>query len=92
MRIDLNNAIAQQIAAERADKSNNKPASTSSTSEDKASFSHGAETLSSLVQKALAPSTDRATKVVALRDSVAKGQYKTDPDATAEAMIKEGSE
>jgi len=92
MRIDLNNSIAQQVAAERTAKTNGKPASSTSSSEDKASFSAAAESLSSLVERALAPSTARQAHVSALRDAVANGHYKLDPDVMAEAMMKEGSQ
>lgn len=90
MRIDLNNSIAQQIAAERTDKSSNKPGSSTSVSEDKASFSQAAESMSSLMERALAASTSRQERIAALREAVANGQYRLDADAMAEAMLNEG--
>jgi len=92
MRIDLNNSIAQQVAAERAAKGNSKQQSSTAASEDTTSFSHGVESLSSLVEKALTPSAAHQAKVMALRDAIVSGQYKVNPDAMADAMIKEGSQ
>lgn len=92
MRIDPNNSIAQQSAAGRTEKASDKRPSSSSLSEDQATFSHSAVTLASLAQRALAPSATREARVSALRDAVANGHYKLDPDAMAEAMLAEGSE
>jgi flagellar biosynthesis anti-sigma factor FlgM len=90
MRIDLNNSIAQQIAAESSAQKNAKPdPSSASVSEDKASFSKASLSLPALIQGASKPPSSRQERVSALREVVSKGEYKVDTEAVADAMLKE---
>lgn len=92
MRIDLNNTIAQQLAAERSAQKDVKPdPSSSSVSEDKASFSQASLSLPALIHGASKPPVSRQERVAALREVVNKGEYKVDKEAVAEAMISEAA-
>ncbi len=93
MRIDINNLMAQQLAAERAAKSNTKSkASSSSAPEDQATFSESSLSATALIQGAMTEPPTRQEKVAALRDVVQAGQYKLDPVVMADAMLREVGE
>jgi flagellar biosynthesis anti-sigma factor FlgM len=90
MRIDLNNSIAQEVAAERTAQNNTKPDSASaSMGEDKATFSKASMTLPALIQSAMKPPSTRQERVAALREVVSSGKYKVDTEAVADAMLNE---
>ncbi|MBI3476207.1 MAG: flagellar biosynthesis anti-sigma factor FlgM [Acidobacteria bacterium] len=92
MRIDLNNAIAQQLAAEKnSTHKGGKPQPSPLPPEDKATFSNHGPSIHQLVQSALHPSTVRQERIAALRDAVNSGTYSVDADAAANAMIRESS-
>jgi len=93
MRIDIHNLVAQQLAAERAAKSNTKSnASSSSAQEDQATFSESSLSAAALIQGAMTEPPARQEKVAALRDAVQAGQYKLDPVVMADAMLQEVGE
>lgn len=93
MRIDLNNLVASQVAAERSAKKSGKPeTSPAGAGEDRTSFSHASVSLPGLVEGALKPSTARQERVATIREAVSNGQYKPDPHVTAAAMLKESGE
>ena len=92
MRIDLNNAIAQQLATEKnSTNKGGKPAPSALPPEDKATFSHNGASIHQLVQSALHQSTVRQERIATLRDAVSSGTYSVDADAVANAMIKEST-
>jgi flagellar biosynthesis anti-sigma factor FlgM len=91
MRIDLNNPIARQFAAEANGKKAGRPEPSPLSSEDKASFSHSGLSVQSLMASALSPSSVRDERVAALRDAVSSGKYSVDAEAVADAMIRESS-
>jgi flagellar biosynthesis anti-sigma factor FlgM len=93
MRIDLNNSLAQQIAAERSAQKNAAPPeqapAPATSGEDKASFSKASLSLPALIQSALKPPTTREERVAALREVVSNGRYKVDTSSVAESMLTE---
>ena len=92
MRIDLNNSVARQVAAEKAAKAKDKSPSSTSLREDKTSFSKSSLSLPDLVQGAMSAPAARQERIAALRDAVQNGQYRPEPSVIAGAMLKESGE
>jgi anti-sigma28 factor (negative regulator of flagellin synthesis) len=92
MRIDLNNSIARQVAAEKSAKAKENSSASTSAREDKATFSQSSLSLPGLVKSAMSPSAARQERVAALRDVVQSDQYKPDPAAMAKAMLEESGQ
>jgi len=57
--------------------------------EDRATLSAGKANVETLATQALNSPEIRQDKIEALRQAIASGQYKVDPGAIAEAMIRE---
>jgi anti-sigma28 factor (negative regulator of flagellin synthesis) len=89
MRLDLNNPIARQLAAELDAKKSSKPEVPSATVEDGTTFSQRIPSMQVLMQDAMKPSDVRYARIAALRDAYRNGTYSTDADTSAEAMLKE---
>jgi len=92
MRVDLTNVAANQIAAEPNPKqvsANQVAASDVSGSEDRTSFKSDAQSLNSLVSKALSSPEIREEKVASLQQAISSGNYKLDPQAIAGSIIDE---
>jgi flagellar biosynthesis anti-sigma factor FlgM len=89
MRIGLNPADQQSIAADQATKSSTAVTNQSEPSPvgDQFAFSQDRVTLSALATQALATPEIRQTQVDSLRQSVSSGQYQLDPNAIADAML-----
>jgi flagellar biosynthesis anti-sigma factor FlgM len=92
MRIDLNNAAANQISSEP----NAKQVSGASLSQtgvtgsgDTTSFTSDTQSLSSLVGLAMNSPEVRDDKVASLQEQVNSGTYQLDPSAIAGSMIDE---
>ena len=92
MRIDLNRTAANDVAAEQQTKQV-AAAEHSKTNavahEDTTSFSTDSVAVSDLTAKALQTPEVRQDKVNSLRQAVQNGSYKVDPQAVADAMLKE---
>ena len=89
MRIGLNPADQQPIAADQTKKS-----STAVTNQseplpvnDEFAFSQDRVTLSALATQAMATPESRQSQVDSLRQSVSSGQYQLDPNEIADAML-----
>lgn len=59
--------------------------------EDSATLSLGHDTIGTLAAQAMSPPELRADKIEALRQSIATGQYKVEPDKVAEAILSESA-
>ena len=89
MRIGLNPADQQPIAADQTKKS-----STAVTNQseplpvnDEFAFSQDRVTLSALATQAMATPESRQSQVDSLRQSVSSGQYQLDPNEIADALL-----
>ena len=89
MRIGLNPADQQPIAADQTKKS-----STAVTNQseplpvnDEFAFSQDRVTLSALATQAMATPESRQSQVDSLRQSVSSGEYQLDPNGIAAAML-----
>lgn len=94
MRIDLNYIIANEVTAQRSTKNVNTSKQTDATtstssSEDQASFMEMGMSLPSLVDQAMQPPDSREERVAALKDAIQSGQYSVDPQTVADAMLVE---
>ena len=97
MRIDLNYIIANEVTAQRSAKnvttSKQTDATTStSSSEDQASFMEMGMSLSSLVEQAMQSPDARQERVANLKDAIQSGQYSVDPQVVADAMLVEAGQ
>ena len=91
MKIDLNNSTPDPIVTPQG-KNHGSSTSTSqvhNAGEDTASLSFDRARVGSLVSQAMASPDVRQDKVDALRQSIANGQSKVEPDRVAEAMLQE---
>ena len=90
MRIGPNLSDLQGVSTDRAENSSaaaGKPRVQSSG--DSESFAEDTVSISSLAAKAMQMPAVRANKVESLRQTVASGQYKLDPQAIAAAMVSQ---
>jgi flagellar biosynthesis anti-sigma factor FlgM len=90
MRIGLNPAEQQPIAADQTKKSSTAATNQSEPSHvgDEFAFSQDRVTLSALATQALATPEIRQTQVDSLRQSVSSGQYQLDPNQIADSMLQ----
>jgi flagellar biosynthesis anti-sigma factor FlgM len=89
MKIDLNNSTPDLTITPRGN--DNSAGSTSpvhKTEEDTASLSFDRASVGSLVSQATTSPEVRQDKVEALRQAISSGQFKLEPDKTAEAMLQ----
>jgi flagellar biosynthesis anti-sigma factor FlgM len=56
---------------------------------DRTTLSTGSQSVSSLTSQALAAGTERSARVESLRQSVNSGDYQLEPDAIAQAILKD---
>jgi flagellar biosynthesis anti-sigma factor FlgM len=91
MRIDLNNAAANQVSSEPNAKQVSGSISQTGVagSEDTTSFTSDTASLSSLVGLAMNSPEVRDDKVASMQQQVNSGTYQLDPSAIAGSMIDE---
>jgi negative regulator of flagellin synthesis FlgM len=89
MRIDANQPISNQAAAERVSRNSGKSGSAAGTSADGATFSADRAGVGGLEAQVLATPAIREDRVAALRESIRNGSYQVDPGKIADAMLKE---
>ena len=92
MRIDPNNAITRQVAAEKIAKSKEKSGASAPVGQDKASFSKSSLSLQALAKAATSTPTARQERVSALQDKFRSGNYEPDPKIIAHAMLDEAGD
>jgi len=90
MNINLNGATPNPIITQQ----DSTPAAKSANpgqvpAEDSATLSIGQDSIDTLTSQAMASSELRSDKIEALRQSIAAGQYKVEPDKVAEAILGE---
>ena len=88
MRIDPNQAIAGQIATERAARNSGKTSGAAKASADGATFSAEAG-VGGLEAQVLSTPEIRQDRVAALRESIRNGSYQVDPGKVADAILNE---
>jgi len=92
MRVDLTQSAASQISNEPNAKNigaRNSATTGLSGGEDRTTLSSDSSSVSSLVNTAMNSPEIRQDLVSSLKDSIASGQYKLDPNAIASSMIDE---
>ena len=91
MRIDSNNP-ATLLSTDWSKSSASKAASSeyAGSTEDRATFSSAGTAIQSLTAEAMNTPQVRQDKVDALRQSIASGQYHSDPASTADAIAESG--
>ena len=91
MRIELNNAAANQIANESTPKqiSGDKLRHDAGQVEDTATLSTDSVSISSLTTQAMQTPEIRQDKVDALRQAISSGNYKLDPAQIAGSILSE---
>ena len=91
MRIELNNAAANQIANESTPKqiSGDKIRHAAGQVEDTATLSSDSVSISSLTTQAMQTPEIRQDKVDALRQAISSGNYKLDPEQIAGSILSE---
>jgi negative regulator of flagellin synthesis FlgM len=90
MRIDSYNSGSSSISSDSAAKSPSaSQLQNSNSTEDRATLSSDAGSVSSLVSTAMSSPEVRSDKVASLQQQVQNGTYQLDPDQIAASMIDE---